>query len=208
MSSSASFKGYTIVSCGTLNHELNFLRKSGFLDVDKILYTTPGLHENLKELEKQLIRQLHNARKYSEKIIVVYGSRCYLDIDHPERDIDRIIKEQDGKISRIQAANCTDILIAPEEKERISQGVKVYWLPTGWFLYQKYVFKDWDVGKANETFPQHDKAILLDSLGIFDKYSQNSPERILEFSDWMKIPIEPYQVSLDRLKNLLMQAQI
>ena len=68
----------------------------------------------------------------------------------------------------------------------------------------KIIFKDWDPGKANETFPQHDKAILLDPIGIFEKYLSNSPEKVLEFADWMSLSIEPYKISLDRLKGLLL----
>jgi hypothetical protein len=30
-----SFKGYTIVSCGTLQRELNHLKNKGFLDADR-----------------------------------------------------------------------------------------------------------------------------------------------------------------------------
>jgi len=45
----------------------------------------------------------------------------------------------------------------------------------------------------------------LDAVGIFDEYSQNSPEKILEFSDWMNLEIEPYKISLDRLKDLLLE---
>jgi len=63
-----SFKNYTIVSCGTLRKELNHLKDTGFLDVDKILFTAPGLHENQRELERQLVGQLRNARKHSKKI--------------------------------------------------------------------------------------------------------------------------------------------
>jgi hypothetical protein len=67
------------------------------------------------------------------------------------------------------------------------------------------VFKDWDAGLANETFPKHDKALILDALGAFEEYSLSSPEKILEFSDWMGIELEPYQITLDRFKNLLME---
>jgi len=63
---------------------------------------------------------------------------------------------------------------------------------------------NWDRGKANEAFPQHDKEILLDPIGIFEKYSSNSPEKLLEFADWMKLNIKPYKISLDRLKCLLL----
>ena len=71
MPNEVSFKGWTIVSCGTLRRELNHLRDNGFLDADKILFTTPGLHEHLDELERQLRKQLETAKKYSKKILDV-----------------------------------------------------------------------------------------------------------------------------------------
>ena len=91
------------------------------------------------------------------------------------------------------------------QRESISSGKKVYWLSPGWLLHWKRIFKDWDVGLANETFPQNDLALVLDGLGVFEECSQNAPERVLEFSDWMKIPIEPAKVSLERLRGLLSQ---
>ena len=205
MSHHTSFKGYTIVSCGTLRPELNYLRDQGVLDADRILYTTPGLHEHPRELEKQLTRQLVNAKKYSQKIIVVYGSRCYFDPIDPFRSIDRLIQEQGEEIQRIKAANCIDMLADAKERERISGEEKIYWFSPGWFMYWKQIFKEWDIGLANETFPKNDKALILDALGVFDEYFQNAPEKILEFSDWMKIPIESHKISLERLKSLLSQ---
>ena len=208
MANHISFKGYAIVSCGTLRRELNYLRDTYFLDTDKILFTAPGLHEKQTELERQLVRQLVNAKKYSQKTIVVYGERCYLDPDNPFRDIDQIIREQGAGISRIQARSCIDMLASAEERKKISGSKKVYWLSPGWLEHWRQIFKEWDASKANETFPSHDKAILLDAVGIFDEYSQSSPEKILEFSDWMKLEIEPYRISLDRLKNLLLECTI
>jgi len=49
-----SFQGVSIVSCGTLRMELEKLKEEGFLDADKILYTTPGLHEVCSELKEQV----------------------------------------------------------------------------------------------------------------------------------------------------------
>ena len=204
MSNHTSFKGYTIVSCGTMREELNYLKDTGFLDTDKILFTAPGLHERQTELERQLTRQLTNAKKYSKRMIVVYGERCYLDPSNPHRDVDAIIKEQGTGISRIQAKSCIDMLASEKERKKISGKSKVYWLSPGWLVHWKKIFKEWDAAKANETFPYHDKTILLDSVGIFDEYSQNSPEKILEFSDWMKLQIQPYGISLDRFKSLLL----
>jgi len=204
MPDEVSFKGWTIVSCGTLRRELNHLRDNGFLDADKILFTTPGLHEHLDQLERQLRKQLETAKKYSNKIIVVYGSKCYLDPENP-KDIDQILQNVGGDIRRVNATTCIDMLADAEERDKVAASNKVYWLPLGWVEYQKIVFKDWDTGMANETFPKHDKAIMLDALNAFEEYSLNSPEKILEFSDWMKIELEPYKISLDRFKNLLVE---
>jgi len=199
----ADFKEYTIISCGTLRQELNFLKESGFLNAGKILYTTPGLHEIPQELEKQLKKQINNAKNYSRKIIVVYGEKCFVDTNDPSRDIDKVIQETGTNAKRVKAKNCIDMLVSADERKAIAGGQKVYWFTPGWLGYWKVIFKDWDQGKANETFPQHDKAILLDSTGIFEEYSVNSPEKILEFADWMRLNIEPYKISLDRLKRLL-----
>jgi hypothetical protein len=140
---------------------------------------------------------------------VVYGGKfCYLNTDNPYRTIDTIIQEQKEReiqISRIKATHCIDMLASEEEREIISQGEDVYWLTPGWMEYRQYVYRDWDKGKANENFPKHTGgAIMLDTIGYYDKVMGNEPEKILEFSDWMGIPIEPYRISLNRLKNLLL----
>jgi len=201
-----SFRDYAIVACGTLNLELSYLQKSGFLDASKILYTKPGRHEIPRELEEQLIRQIGNAKKFSKKIIVVYGGKfCYMNADDPYKTIDRIIEEQGSGIYRVKASHCIDMLASAEERERISEGKDVYWITPGWLKYRHYVFQGWDRGLANENFPKHTGgAVMLDSIGFWEEYEEKHPEEILEFSDWMGIPLEPYKVTLDRFKGLLL----
>ena len=132
MENRVSFGDHTIVACGALNIELNYLRDSGFLDARKILYTRPGRHEVPRELESQLIRQIGNAKKYSQKIIVVYGGKfCYVNVDNPYLKIDTIIQEQlelGVKMTRIKASHCVDALASEEERGGISQCKDVYWL--------------------------------------------------------------------------------
>jgi len=206
-----SFNDYAIVSCGTLAPELNYLRKQGFLDAKKIVYTTPGRHEVLKELESQLIQKIDGAKEHSKKIIIVYGGKfCYVNIDNPYRTIDKIIQERkdDVSISRINATHCMDMLASERQRDEISEGKKIWWLTPGWVIYRNHVFQDWDKGKANENFPQHTGgAVLLDGIGFWDKYCQEHPEKILEFSDWMGIEIRPHKITLDRFKNLLLEQQ-
>jgi len=203
-----SFREYAIVACGTLNMELNYLRDSGFLDARKILYTKPGRHEVPRELESQLIRQISNAKKYARKIIVVYGGKfCYVNADDPYRKIDTIISEQEEpgvSISRIKATHCIDMLASEEERERIAQGRDIYCLTPGWMKYRQYVYQGWDKGLANENFPKHTGgAIMLDAVNYYDQIAENSPEELLEFSDWMGIPLEPYTATPERLMGLL-----
>jgi hypothetical protein len=197
------FKDCSIVSCGILSPELNFLKESGFIDADRVLYTMPGLHEEPRRLKEQLLRQLFRAKKYSSKVIIIYGSRCYIDSVDPAITIDSILEEQKAGAVRIEAKNCIDVLAGAEQREEIACGDEVYWLSPGWLKYWRRIFKGWDAGLANETFPKNDKAVVLDALGSFDMFSENYPEEMLAFSDWMKIPIESRAVSLERFKKLL-----
>jgi hypothetical protein len=208
MDKDVSFEKYAIVACGTLNMELNSLKNSGLLDARIILYTKPGRHEVPSELESQLISQIGTAKKYAPNIIVVYGGKfCYINADDPYRKIDTIIQEQvepGVRISRITATHCVDMLASDEERERLSEGKDVYWLTPGWMKYRHQVYQGWDKGLANENFPKHSGgAIMLDSVGFFDKMMGENPEEILEFSDWMGIPVGPYPVTLDRFLGLL-----
>ena len=208
MSDRVSFKGYTIVSCGVMRPEIERLKQEGFLDADRILYTAPGLHEWPWKLEEQLPRRLRSARQVSEKIIVLYGEKCFIDLHNPFRMTDALIQENCPEAFRINASKCVDMLASAGERDQISEGSKIYWLTPGWLEYWDFIFKDWDVGLANETFPHHDKALVLDTLGYFDELVEKSPEKILEISDWMKLPIEAFALTLDRLKRLLAEAVI
>jgi len=202
-----SFKGCSIVSCGTLRMELDSLRQTGFLDADEVFYCAPGLHEWPWELEKQLPRQLSRAAQNSAKIIVVYGKKCFKDLDRPERETDELIRETVPNAARVDASHCVDMLMSLEDRENLAGAEKVHWLTPGWLKHWDFIFKDWDAGKANEMFPYHDKAVVLDAIGYFDRLMADSPETILRISDWMKIPIETKAVSLDRFKSLIAAAR-
>ncbi|ADG82466.1 DUF1638 domain-containing protein [Thermincola potens] len=211
MSKDVSFQDYVIVACGTMIPELNYLKATGFLDAAKILYTTPGLHQTPNELEKQLLKQLNEAKKYAKKIIIVYGGTyCYINIKNPTRTIDTVINEmrEEGYfISRTIVHNCIDMIASVDEREEIAQGSKFWFCTPGWLKYREHEFKGWDKATANENFPQYSGgAIMLDSIGFFDQYMEEHPEEILDFSDWMGIPLEARNVSLDRFKNVLINA--
>lgn len=119
-----------------------------------------------------------------------------------------IIEELAPGVARVQATHCVDMLMSEEERERIADemagGEKVWWITPGWIKFRNYVFKGWDKGLANENFPRHTGgAIALDAIIYMQRYMEEKPEELLEFSDWMGIPIQPYSITLDRLKFLL-----
>jgi hypothetical protein len=206
-----SFSDIAIVACGTLNLELNHLKKEGFLDAQKIYYTKPGLHQDCHELERQLIQRINMAKEKADKVIVVYGGKfCYVNVDIPTRTMQKIIEEQGPRVGRVQATHCMDMIAAEAEREQIAQELvgeeKVWWMTPGWIEYRHQVFEGWDKGIANENFPKHTGgAIVLDTIGYVDKYMAEKPEEFLEYSDWMGIPIQGYPVSLDRFKSLLLE---
>jgi hypothetical protein len=206
-----SFSEIAIVSCGTLSLELNYLKKSGFLDARHIFYATPGLHENPLELERQLLQRIGKAKEKADKVLVIYGGKfCYVNADHPTRTMREIIEEQGPKVSRVEATHCMDVLASEQEREKIAQEVagdeKVWWMTPGWIKFRHYVFKGWDQALANENFPRHTGgAIVLDGIGYVERYMTEHPEKFLEYSDWMGIPIQPYSITLDRFKSLLLE---
>ncbi len=209
-----SFADIAIVSCGTLSLELNYLKEDGFLDTDHIFYTTPGLHQDIPELERQLVSRIRKAKEKRDKVLVIYGGKfCYVNVDEPTRLMQAIIEEQGSDVARIQATHCMDMIASETEREQIAQevagGEPVWWMTPGWIKFRKQVFKGWDKGLANENFPRHTGgAIVLDGIGYLDEYMAEQPEEFLEYSDWMGIPIIPYQVTLDRFKSLLAEQAV
>jgi len=212
---SLSFADIAIVSCGTLSMELNHLRNEGFLDTEHLFLTTPGLHEDIRELERQLIARIQKAKEKADRVLVVYGGKfCYVNADEPTRTMRTIIQEQGPGVRRIEATHCMDMIASQEDRDRIAQevagGEKVWWMTPGWVKFRHQVFKGWDQGLANENFPRHTGgAVVLDGIGFMDAYMNEHPEEFLEYCDWMGIPMQPYPVSLDRFKSLLLdQAKV
>jgi metal-dependent hydrolase (beta-lactamase superfamily II) len=61
------------------------------------------------------VRQIGNAKKYSQKIIVVYGGKlCCINADDLDRTIDKIIQERGLEVSRVKAMHCVGMLASAE----------------------------------------------------------------------------------------------
>jgi len=211
MNHNDSFKDRCIVSCGILRPELNALADAGFLDAQRVLYTPPGLHALPAKLEQHLSRTLAKAQEgcVPQNIIVVYGRRCYTNLDDAAKTIDTVIHSQSPDIRRVQAEYGYDMLAGLEQRTEISGGKpdKVLWFTPGWLsawktIYQKYF--GWDKADANANFPgYYEKIVVLDAIGASGRYNTDEPEKILELFDWTGVPVEFETITLERFKGLL-----
>ncbi len=193
-----------IVSCGSFREILDSLRAEGLLEGIDIFYTEPCLKERPRKLEQLLTERIEEARKSSDRIMVIYGDGCFVDTSDFSRSIDSIVDGTGCRYERIRQHSCIEMLLSEEEKEKLAEGMKVYWMMPAWVEYKDEVFEEWDLGKRNQTFPQNDMALIADTRGFYDKLMEEDPEKILDFSDWMGIPLDARPVTLDRFKGLLL----
>jgi hypothetical protein len=128
-----SYADISIVSCGTMSLELNYLKMEGLLDTPQILFTTPGLHQDIPDLERQLVHQIQKAKEKTPKVVVVYGGKyCYVNPEEPTRLMKTIIEEQGPGVTRIEATHCMDMIAGEDQRETIAQevagGEPVWWM--------------------------------------------------------------------------------
>ena len=195
----------TIISCGTLREDLEKLVAEGLLEGVRVVFTDRCLKERPRELERQLKEKIDKAKGKPGKILVIYGDKCFIDTGNPERDIDAMIEETGAACDRLGGHSCIEMMLSEEEKEKLAQGQKVYWLMPAWIENRNDVFFEWDVGKRNQTFPQHDTGLVVDSRGYFANLLEEAPEKLLDFSDWMGLPLDGRDIDLDRFKGLVLE---
>jgi len=210
----STFEDHCIISCGMLHPEITHLMKTGFMSPHRLLFTPPGLHAVPDRLEEYLLKRLAQARKWcpDDKIIVVYGKKCYVDADEPNKRVESILQAAGRGITRVQGDYGYDMLAGFEDRQRISGGRqdRVLWFTPGWLkswqtVYQRYF--GWDSADANANFPGfYDKIIVLDSLGLGEEYMTEHAEQILEVFDWTGLEVEFHPITLDRFKGLLREA--
>ena len=209
-----TFEDRCIISCGMLHPEMIYLMESGFMNPRQILFTPPGLHALPDRLEEYLLKRLTQVRKLcpDNRVIVVYGKKCYVNPDEPLKRVDSILQTQGQGIVRVHGDYGYDMLAGFEDRQRISEGSQdaILWFTTGWLKSWKAVYQNylgWDSADANANFPgYYDKIIVLDSLDLANGYMTQHAHEILELFDWTGLEVEFCRITLDRFKGLLLDA--
>ena len=196
----------TIVSCGSFREDLETLQEEGLLEGVEVVYTEPCLKERPRKLEELLKERIAEAEGSADRILVIYGDGCFIDTSDFSRSIDGLIADTGCDYDRIREHSCIEMMLSEEDKEELSGGMKVYWMMPAWVEHKDEVFEEWDLGKRNQTFPQNDMAVVVDSRGFYEGLLEREPEKILEFSDWMGIPLDARPITLDRFRELLLAA--
>jgi hypothetical protein len=200
-----------IISCGMLRPEITHLIETGFLSPRRVLFTPPGLHALPGKLEEHLLKRLAQAREEcpDEKIVVIYGKKCYVSTGEPLKRVDSILQAASEGLVRVQGDYGYDMLAGLEERQRISGGRqdKVLWFTPGWLRHWKVVYQryfGWDSADANANFPGfYDRIVVLDGLGLEAEYMTRHAEEILELFDWTGLEVVFHSITLDRFAGLL-----
>ncbi len=183
-------KAIIFISCGIFREELEYLLKEKRLDWN-IIYLEAALHVNFDRLKKALVEALEENQKAGIELKVLYG-HC-----HPE--IMAILEKYDAK--KIEAGNCLEALVGPEEIRRINNEGTAFFLSSGW------------VNNWEKMFALGEKDFNFDFKSMFDGYKRIivfdtglipiDEEKVGRFSKLTNLPIERRHISLDYLLNLI-----
>jgi len=180
---------YIFIGCSVLEPEINqALREMGLQN--KIVFIDAGLHVNLDRLEHALREKLNQVNRVGKPIVLV-GNRC-----HP--DIEKIVKELDGQITT--TSNCLELLLGKDKMKELNKDANIFYTTNGWLKRWKEIFitgLGWDSIDGRQNFGFYDKILLLDLGTPVDDMD------ILEFFEFTQVPIEPYPITLDNLKQEL-----
>jgi hypothetical protein len=175
----------TIVSCGIFQPELNTIipvikRELNNQDI-QVTFLSPGLHINSNKMETEIIENLE--LKKGQKIVLLYGNMCHTKLISIAKDYKAVIPT---------AKNCIEMILSPEKKKELDQSGNVFYLTTGWIQHWREIFQD------RTAITACDKIVVLD---VGDELI--SDEELLDFFDYIQIPIETIKTSLHYFKDTL-----
>ncbi|MCL2642285.1 MAG: DUF1638 domain-containing protein [Candidatus Bathyarchaeota archaeon] len=103
-------KQICLVSCSVLEPELNYLIKTGKLDVD-LVFINKNFHVDYSLIEQNIRKTLKSTlKRYPGKVVLVYGDLCL----GPDNEMNQLAKEYG--VVKIEALNCIDCQLGGKGK--------------------------------------------------------------------------------------------
>lgn len=177
------------ISCGIFKEELEYLIHERELDWN-ILFLDAALHVNFDKLKVRLIEALEESKKSGPELKVVYG-HC-----HPE--ISEILDRYGAK--RIEASNCLEAMVGPEEIRRLDSEAKTFFLTAGWVNCWEDMFT---LGKEDFGFNFQSMFASYKRIIVFDTgVIPIDDGKVEKFSRFTNLPVERRKITLEYLLNL------
>jgi hypothetical protein len=156
-----------------------------------IVYLDPALHTDQDTLESALINGLKEINETGLPLII--GTMC-----HPE--MERLAARAGASLAPVQ--NCIEMFLG-DELARLNAAGSNFYMTGGWLENWRNIFVEalkWDAVDARQNFGVYDRVIILDT-GLLPL----DEEKILEFYDYVQVPVEIMPVQLDNFKEIISQ---
>lgn len=186
----------SILSCGVFEPELKKILKeiknekifSEDIEVKLLLF---GLHTNLDLLKNEIVTNLDNIK--SDKIILLYGSKCHYNFHEFLKDYPNVITFEDS--------NCIDLIVGDERK---GDPEKNLYLTPGWVLkfdeLNKFI-NAVDIYDIRHQYGQYENVIIGDT-----KVCEFTEEMIFDLFEKIQVPIEIQDINIINFKNKVINA--
>ncbi len=182
-----------IVVCGILKDEVANVVTDAGLDVPVIaLAPAPCIDQDV--LRRQLDASLRRATSLNGDALVVIGC-C-------PPDIDEIVGRHAAR--RLDMRDCFEALLGRDERRRLDAEANTFYTLATWLPHWRRALSKgmrWDAVEARQAFARYERILLLDS-GLHSI----EDEHVLEFFDYVGVPVEIKPVRLDGLARLVLGA--
>ena len=192
------YMNISILSCGVFEPELNKILD----DIDKkklfeegininVKYLPFGLHTNLNKLKNVITNNLDNLK--SDKIILLYGSKCHYMFHQFLKPYTNLITFQDS--------NCIELIL--EDKVKSNNDNNLY-ITSGWVLKFDDLNKFMnavDVYDIRQQYGQYENVIIGDT-----DVCEFTDDMIFDLFEKIQVPIEIQKIDINNFKNKIIHA--
>ena len=104
----------------------------------------------------------------------------------------------------MNGSNCIEILLGEEKVRELDNECSTFYITDGWLKNWRSIFCEgdykWDAIDARMNFGRYERILLLDT-GL----TEFTDEEIIDFYEFTEVPIETYPITLDHLKQEILE---